>query len=79
MLGISLVLKAWLLSVSADIWGDAPYTQAAQPDTYPTPVYDPQKTVYDSLQNVLAKRSRRSAPVPAPVRLPRSSFTKAIG
>ena len=55
MLGISLVMKAWLLSVSADIWGDEPYTQAGQPDTYPTPVYDPQKTVYDSLQNVLSE------------------------
>jgi hypothetical protein len=54
MLGVSLVLKAWLLSITADIWGDAPYTQAGQPDKYPTPVYDPQKTVYDSLQNALS-------------------------
>lgn len=54
MLGISLVLKAWLISVSADVWGDAPYTQAGQPDAYPTPAYDPQKTVYDSLQNALS-------------------------
>ena len=55
MLGISLVMKAWLLSVSADIWGDEPYTQAGQPDTYPTLAYDPQKTVYDSLQNALSE------------------------
>jgi hypothetical protein len=53
MLGISLVLKAWLLSVSADVWGDAPYTQAAQPDAFPTPAYDPQQVVYDSLQKAL--------------------------
>jgi hypothetical protein len=53
MLGISLVLKAWLLSVSADVWGDAPYTQAAQPDVFPTPAYDPQQVVYDSLQKAL--------------------------
>lgn len=55
MLGISLVFKAWLLSVSTDIWGDAPYTQAGQPDAFPTPAYDPQKTVYDSLQNALSE------------------------
>lgn len=54
MVGIALVLKAWLLGVSADIWGDEPYTQAAQADAFPTPVYDPQKTVYDSLQNALS-------------------------
>jgi hypothetical protein len=53
MVGISLVLKAWLLSVSADVWGDAPYTQAGQPDVFPTPVYDPQQVVYDSLQKAL--------------------------
>jgi len=54
MLGIAEVFKAWLLSVSADIWGDEPYTQAAQPDAFPTPVYDPQQVVYDSLQNALS-------------------------
>jgi len=54
MLGIALVMKAWLVSVSADVWGDAPYTQAAQPDAYPTPAYDPQQVVYDSLQNALS-------------------------
>jgi hypothetical protein len=53
MLGISLVLKAWLLSVAADVWGDAPYTQAGQPDVFTTPVYDPQQVVYDSLQKAL--------------------------
>jgi hypothetical protein len=54
MVGISLVLKAWLLGVSADFWGDEPYTQAGQPDVFPTPVYDPQQVVYDSLQNALS-------------------------
>ena len=54
LLGISLVMKAWLVSISADIWGDAPYTQAAQPDAFPTPAYDPQQVVYDSLQNALS-------------------------
>ncbi|MEP6618472.1 MAG: SusD/RagB family nutrient-binding outer membrane lipoprotein [bacterium] len=53
MLGIALVMKVWLVSVSADMWGDAPYTQAAQADKYPTPVYDAQQVVYDSLQNAL--------------------------
>jgi hypothetical protein len=55
MLGIALVIKAWMLSVSTDFWGDAPYTQAAQSDKFPTPAYDPQQVVYDSLQNVLSE------------------------
>src|SRR3569833_1965005 len=50
MVGISLVFKAWLVSVAADVWGDAPYTEAAQPDQFPTPKYAPQQVVYDSLQ-----------------------------
>lgn len=54
MLGIALTMKAWLLSVTADIWGDEPYTEAAQPDQFPTPKYDPQQVVYDSLQNALS-------------------------
>ncbi|HEY4306782.1 MAG TPA: SusD/RagB family nutrient-binding outer membrane lipoprotein [Gemmatimonadaceae bacterium] len=54
MLGIAEVFKAWMLSVSADIWGDEPYTEAAQPDQFPTPKYDPQQVVYDSLQNALS-------------------------
>jgi hypothetical protein len=54
MLGIAIVMKAWMVSVSADIWGDAPYTEAAQPDAFPTPKYDPQQVVYDSLQNALS-------------------------
>jgi starch-binding outer membrane protein, SusD/RagB family len=53
-LGIALVMKAWMVSVSADVWGDAPYTEAAQPDAFPTPKYDPQQVVYDSLQNALS-------------------------
>jgi hypothetical protein len=53
MQGIAQVFKVWLLSVSADVWGDEPYTQAGQPDQFPTPAYDPQQVVYDSLQNAL--------------------------
>jgi hypothetical protein len=48
-LGIAQIVKAWELGTVADIWGDVPYTQAAKPDSFPTPVYDPQKTVYDSV------------------------------
>jgi starch-binding outer membrane protein, SusD/RagB family len=47
--GIAQILKAWELGTVADVWGDVPYTQAAKPDSFPTPAYDPQKTVYDSV------------------------------
>ncbi len=48
-LGIAQTLKAWELGTLADIWGDVPYNQAAKPDSFPEPKYDPQKQVYDSV------------------------------
>lgn len=48
-LGIAQVIKAWEMGTLADVWGDVPYTQAAKPDSFPTPAYDPQKVVYDSV------------------------------
>jgi starch-binding outer membrane protein, SusD/RagB family len=48
-LGIAQILKAWEIGTLADFWGDVPYTQAAKPDSFPTPAYDPQQAVYDSV------------------------------
>lgn len=47
--GIAQVVRAWEAGTLADFWGDIPYTQAAKPDSFPTPAYDPQKLVYDSV------------------------------
>jgi starch-binding outer membrane protein, SusD/RagB family len=48
-LGIAQVIKAWEMGTLADVWGDVPYTEAARPDSFPTPAYDLQKVVYDSV------------------------------
>jgi hypothetical protein len=51
--GVAQVNEAWLIGNVADIWGDVPYSQAAKPDSFPTPVYDSQESVYAALQSLL--------------------------
>jgi hypothetical protein len=51
--GVAQVLEAWMMGTVTDIWGDVPYSQAAKPDSFPTPVYDAQQDVYASLQTLL--------------------------
>lgn len=51
--GVAQVLEAWSVGTLADLFGDVPYTQAFQPETYPTPVFDPQPAVYAALQTTL--------------------------
>ncbi|MDQ2931441.1 MAG: SusD/RagB family nutrient-binding outer membrane lipoprotein [Gemmatimonadota bacterium] len=54
-LGISKVLEAWYIGTAADMWGDVPYSQADSFFKYPTPVLDPQQTVYDTIQARLSQ------------------------
>ena len=51
--GQAMVLEVIDMSQLADVWGDVPYTQAAQPSTYPHPKADAQQFVYDSLLHKL--------------------------
>jgi hypothetical protein len=53
IIGIARILKAHAAGSAAALWGDVPYTQAANIDQYPNPVYDPQLQVYDSVQTLL--------------------------
>ena len=53
--GQAIVLEAMQISMAADIWGDIPYAQAAQPTVYKTPKAQPQQAVYDSLLTALAR------------------------
>lgn len=52
-LGIAEVVEGWMMGTEADIWGDVPYSQAAKPDSFPTPIYDPQQQVYEHVLAVL--------------------------
>ena len=71
-LGIAQVYNAWLMGTVADIWGDVPFSQAANPDSFPTPVYDSQQDVYAGVQTLLDNAISNfggSGTVPLPVDL----------
>lgn len=47
--GVAYVLEAWLMGQTSDVWGDIPYSQAADSTiVHPTP--DPQQVVYQTVQ-----------------------------
>ncbi len=47
--GVAYVLEAFLIGQTADVWGDIPYSQAAE-STIAAPVLDPQQLVYTTIQ-----------------------------
>jgi starch-binding outer membrane protein, SusD/RagB family len=55
MLGVSKIVEGWMIGTEADIWGDVPFSQADSFFVYPTPVLDPQQTVYSDVQNLLSE------------------------
>lgn len=50
--GVAKVLESWLVGTAADVWGDIPYSQAAD-STVAAPVLDPQQQVYATLESKL--------------------------
>ena len=50
--GVAKVLEAWFIGTAADVWGDIPYSQAAD-STVAAPVLDPQQQVYATLETKL--------------------------
>jgi hypothetical protein len=51
--GISKVISAYILAITADCWGSIPWSQAFQPLGYPTPEFDSQESVYNSIFGLL--------------------------
>jgi hypothetical protein len=51
--GVAEVYEAWAMTTVASIWGDVPYSQAAQGALFPTPDLDRQFDIYDALLVVL--------------------------
>lgn len=51
--GIAQVMLAQGFGLAADLWGDVPFTQVGQPDTYPTPAFDAQTDVFKGVQSLL--------------------------
>jgi hypothetical protein len=52
LVGVSQVIEANAMGTAAALWGDVPFTQAAN-DSFPNPKYDGQKEVYAAVQNLL--------------------------
>ena len=51
--GIAKVWEAMIIGEAASVFGDVPYSEAFQPDQFPTPHFDPQLQVYDEVQTQL--------------------------
>ena len=51
--GAAKIVEGTLMGTVADLWGDVPYSQAAQPSVYLHPKYDKQDSVYTQVQAVL--------------------------
>jgi len=52
-LGVAQIMEAWMIGTTADVWGDIPYSQAANYATYPTPQLDAQADVYTAVETLL--------------------------
>lgn len=52
-IGISEVMLAQAFGTAADLWGDVPFSEAGDPDRFPTPKFDPQLDVYAGVQKLL--------------------------
>jgi hypothetical protein len=50
---IGEILTAYTLGFATDLWGDIPYSKALTGATNFTPTYDPQASIYDSVQALL--------------------------
>jgi starch-binding outer membrane protein, SusD/RagB family len=50
--GVAKVLEAWFMGIATDVWGDIPYSQAAD-TSIADPVLDPQDQVFTALQTRL--------------------------
>lgn len=51
--GVARIQMAMALGYLVDLWGDVPYTQALDLETYPQPVYDPGEEVYEEIFRLL--------------------------
>lgn len=53
MIGIAQVIRAQAFGLAADLWGDIPFSQVANPENFPQPKFDSQADVYAGVQSLL--------------------------
>jgi starch-binding outer membrane protein, SusD/RagB family len=52
LIGVAQVIEANLMGTATALWGDIPFTEAAN-DAFPNPAFDPQAQVYQKIQALL--------------------------
>ena len=68
-IGVADVLYSYHLSLVADLWGDAPYTEAFNPPTILTPKYDSQQDLYKASVTLMDEAITQLAKTDATVKL----------
>ncbi|TAE31794.1 MAG: SusD/RagB family nutrient-binding outer membrane lipoprotein [Cytophagales bacterium] len=53
--GVAKIMEAHTMGTSAALWGDVPFTQAANLAQFPNPTYDSQTAVYAAVQTLLSE------------------------
>lgn len=53
--GVAKIIEAHTMGTAAALWGDVPFTQAANLAQYPNPTYDSQTAVYAAVQTLLSE------------------------
>ena len=51
--GLAKLYRAWAGGMAASLWGDVPFSQAADMENYPTPKYDNMSDVFNQVQTLL--------------------------
>ncbi|BBM70834.1 hypothetical protein RmaAA213_26800 [Rhodothermus marinus] len=53
--GVATITEALASGTLTALFGDIPFSQAAQPEQYPNPAFDPQPQVYEAIQQMLGE------------------------
>ncbi|HKJ30927.1 MAG TPA: SusD/RagB family nutrient-binding outer membrane lipoprotein, partial [Balneolales bacterium] len=53
LLGLAQIMEAHTMGAITSLWGDVPYTEAADVQQFPNPTYDNQVDIYNALQQKL--------------------------
>jgi starch-binding outer membrane protein, SusD/RagB family len=66
--GLTQILEAYLMGTTASLWGDIPFSQAANIEQYPNPAYESQRDVYSAILAMLdeAITNINESPIPLP-------------
>lgn len=61
-IAVARILKAWAFQNITDVWGDIPYTEALQGNSFPLPTYNTQESIYMDLLKELSEATEMINP-----------------